>query len=245
MSQSRRRFLTSLAAGSAVLAAAWPPVRLHAQDDPFGGVDPPNVFFSPCGKPFRAHPGAPYPVADWFKAADTNADGHIDKAEFLNDASAFFKVLDRNGDGVISPLEQAYYEQKIAPEVLGMRVEGTSGDWRVTRPALLRTQGMPGGMMGIDPGGEQAEQPDDSGPSKPYDASGKGAAPYGFFDEPEPVAAADLHFRGVISKDDFLRLATIHFEALDTDGRGYLTLDRLPRTPVQKRLERTAGRRRR
>ena len=42
--------------------------------------------------------------------------------------------------------------------------------------------------------------------AKPYDASGAGASPYSFFDEPEPVTAADVHFRGLISKEDLARI---------------------------------------
>ena len=182
--------------------------------------------------------------------ADANSDGKVDHGEFTVDCRAFFKLLDRNGDGVISPLEVSYYEQRVAPEVLGMRVEVTG----VAAPSRLlwRVQGMPGGYGGagssmgppvgsIDPSGDQAP-PDESERAKPYDASGAGASPYSFFDEPEPVTAADIHFRGLISKEDFLRLADVHFTTLDSRQLGYLTLDTLPETPIQKRLAR--GRRR-
>jgi hypothetical protein len=99
----------------------------------------------------------------------------------------------------------------------------------------------PGGATGpggsVDPGAGQDSGPGGSGHPRPYDASGVGAAPYSFFDEPEPVSAADIHYRGLISKGDFLRLADIHFTTLDRDGAGYLTLAGLPKTPVQRRLE--------
>lgn len=251
-----RRLLARTLALAPVFAPAWAllrPASLLAQSedtDPFHGQAPPNVFFSPCGKPFRAKAGAPYPVVDWFKAVDADADGKIDHAEFMTDAAAFFKFLDRNGDTVISPQEVAFYEQRIAPEVLGMRVEGTSNEIIEARPRLWRVQNLP-----TTPGGQGPFTPDtatgpggtvdpgtvDQGPeeaprSQKYDASGKGAAPYSFFDEPEPVTAADLDFRGLISKANFMKLADVHFQTLDHTSAGYLTLEQLPKTPAQRRL---------
>jgi EF hand len=260
---TRRQFARSLAFGSAALSLG-PPGLLRAQDDQdrdifASGETPANVFISPCGRPFRAKAGQPYPVGAWFKLADANGDGKLDQAEFVADAMAFFKLLDRDGDGVLSPMEVAFYEQRIAPEVLGMRVEGTSGDFVWPRPRLWKVQagGSPMGGGGGDsvpgrgndtekgaivPGGEETE---DAFPhAKPYDASGKGASPYGFFDEPEPVTAADLNFTGLILKANFLKMANIHFASLDKAGQGYLTLDTLPMTPVQRRLTRGRAKRR-
>jgi hypothetical protein len=243
MIPTRRQFNRTLLLAPAALAVCSPNRLLAQQEpDPFGGETPPNVFFSPCGRPFRAKDGQPYPVVDWFKKADTDGDGKLDHAEFIADAMAFFKILDRNGDGVISPQELAFYEQRIAPEVLGMRVIVRRDRMIEAKPRLWLAQGMPGGGMGggVLPQGESTEgdSQDETGKARPYDASGKGASPYGFFDEPEPVAAADLHFRGLISKADFTDLANAHFKTLDKDGTGFLTLATLPKTPVQRRLER-------
>jgi hypothetical protein len=255
MTVTRRFLARSLVLAPAVLGLLEPTALLAQAEDPFHGETPPNVFYSPCGRPFRAKAGEPYPIVTWFKQADADADGKLDHAEFVADAMAFFKLLDRNGDGVISPQEVAFYEQRIAPEVLGMRVEGTRYEMIEGRPRLWLIQGIPGG---IGPGGEGSFRPGgatgpntsvdpntlpDTGPpetgrSRPYDASGKGASPYGFFDEPEPVTAADLNFRGLISKADFMKLADAHFTTLDRDGVGYLTLEGLPKTLVQRRLER-------
>jgi hypothetical protein len=252
MTATRRSFARTLVTAPAALGLLGPSALLAQTDeDPFGGQTPPNVFYSPSGRPYRAKAGAPYPVVDWFNQADANHDGKLDKAEFLADAMAFFETLDRNGDGVISPQEVAFYEQRIAPEVLGMRVVGT--DYRIIedRPRLWLVQGMlggggPGGAnMSIDPNPVPDTGQTDRAPrAEPYDASGKGASPYGFFDEPEPVTAADLHFRGLISKADFKTLAEAHFKTLDREDVGYLSLANLPQTPVQRLLARVrhAGR---
>lgn len=228
-----RRQLGRLLAASAALAglggaAGWASPAL-AQDD----NAPPNVFISPCGKPFRAKPSDPYPVVVWFKAADKNGDGKLDRAEFIADAEAFFKVLDINGDGVIDPREVSHYERGIAPEILGYTV---------------RVSALPPGLYGgriwkaqidtpgpIDPGGAEAPE---ARPPHDIDESGQGASPYGFFYEPEPVMAADENLNGYIRKAAFLRLAGRHFDRLDPDGVGYLTLARLPKTQAQLKIER-------
>ena len=262
MTTTRRSFARSLGLAPAALWGLGPSALLAQETDPFGGLTPPNVFYSPCGRPYRAKAGAPYPVADWFGQADADHDGKLDHAEFVADAMAFFNVLDRNGDGVISPQEIAFYEQRIAPEVMGMRVEGTSYRMIEDQPRLWLVQGIPGGL---GPGGEGSFHPggasgpnmsvdpntlpdtgptDEGGRSKPYDASGKGASPYSFFDEPEPITAADVHFRGLISRADFKTLADAHYKTLDRDGVGYLTLASLPETPVQRRLARVRHARR-
>jgi len=81
-------------------------------------ASPLNLFISPSGKPFRADPGKPYPVADWFNAADKDHDGKLTKAEFRADAEAFYQELDINKDGVIDSREVAYYEKITAPEII-------------------------------------------------------------------------------------------------------------------------------
>jgi hypothetical protein len=236
VSHSRRDFLASALFGAPALWASFAPRPALAQELPTATVQ--NVFISPCGKPFRAAPEAPYPVADWFRQADRNGDGKLDHAEFTADAEAFFALLDRNRDGYISPYELSYYEAKIAPEVLGGRYNPTSDAAENRRNLLWKVQ-MGGG--GPHPSGD-VEPPMPKFPQGPNEAA-NGASPFSFFNEPEPVAAADLHFRGMIPKADFIALSDIHFAALDSDKLGYLTLASLPRTPMQKLLAR--GRRRR
>lgn len=219
-SRSRRQALVLLIAGTA--AAAMARGAGAAATLPDG--DWPNVFISPCGQPFRAKPGAPYPVVDWFKQADKNGDGKIDHAEFTADALQFFQVLDKNHDGFLSPYEVTNYEEVVAPEVLGLKVDA-SNVWREAQPRLWLAQSTTSPPASF---GNKLNDIDTVG----------GASPYSFFDQPEPVAAADVRFRGFISRDDFLRLSDRHWDALTSGGPGYLTLASLPKTPVQLKLER-------
>ena len=204
--------------------------------------DLPNVFISPSGQPFRARAGEPYPVVAWFSQVDKNGDGKIDKAEFVADAEAFFKILDRNSDGFLSPNEIAFYEQRIAPEILGGRVSTESYFGPIPHnPLLWLTQ--VNRPAPIDPGGGGDSEPEPP-KIKGLDESGQGASPFGLFDEPEPVMAADLSFRGMVTRDGFKRLASIHFDNLDPDEHGQLTLAKLPKTPVQAAIDRAAAKRR-
>ena len=223
MTATRRQFALAAASG-AVLSAR--PFAVLAQDD---DGPPPNVFFSPHGQPFRAPERAPYPVVDWFKAADANGDGKLDHAEFMADAVAFFGKLDLNGDGVLDPYEIQVYEHRVAPEVLGYRVSVSALDpmrlWRAQMQA------------------PSDHEPSDPAPPKGLDDSGVGAAPYGFFAAPEPVIAADFNLRGTVLKADFLKLAQRHFSELDEANQGYLVLAKLPKTKAQVALERVGRRR--
>jgi len=226
MTITRRRLGLRLAAGIVASAAFGGWARAAEDDDA-----PANVFISPCGQPFRAKSSAPYAVVDWFKQADKNSDGRIDHAEFRADAQAFFNQLDLDHDGVLSSVEVALYERRVAPEILGYSIKVGEA------PARLWLAQMGGGGMGGVPTTDGESDPDTMRPKKPLDESGLGASPFGFFDEPEPVATADLDFDNLIKLPNFLRLADQHFQTLDADGRGYLTLDRLPKTDAQRKLE--------
>jgi len=181
----------------------------------------PSLFISPSGQPFRAAPGEAYPVTAWFAQVDQNHDGRIDRAEFRADAEAFFKVLDRNHDGVIDGFELSYYEHDVAPEILGAYRGGAMGD----------TQAEPGAghARGEHERGPRGRQPDVLGL--------QGAVAFELFSKPEPVAAADLQVDGHITQAEFLTSANRDFDTLDKAGKGYLTLDDLPKTPLQAALE--------
>jgi hypothetical protein len=201
------------------------------------------LFVSPSGEPFRAGPSDPYPSKDWFRQADSNGDGRVDKAEFIADAERFFRQLDLDHDGGIDGVELQNYEHRVVPEILGQRL-GMAGKAQILKAYLqMGSGGMGGGGMGgggMGGGGRRGGQSgsDQGGkPARPQDDSMAGAAPYNWLAEPEPVAASDLSFAGKISLADFKRRAGQRFDRLDVDGRGYLTLDRLPMTAVQMRSE--------
>jgi hypothetical protein len=240
MIHDRRQFFSTLAAATGVLGLGG--VARADDDDDMASV---NVFISPCGQPFRAAKGAPYPVVDWFKHADKNGDGKIDHAEFIADAAGFFKILDLNADGFLNSYEVAVYEHRVAPEILGytVKVGALAPGGRLLSGhdggRLWRAQ--MGGPGGGAPAGQIDPNPDPTPTVRkplPLDESKQGASPFGFFDEPEPVATADFNFNGKITQANFLKLADMHFTTLDPDGRGYLTLDKLPKTAVQRLLMR-------
>jgi hypothetical protein len=238
MSLSRRTFGLSLAGLFAMSAA-----RAMARD----ADDWPNVFISPMGQPFRAKMGAPYPVVDWFKAADKDGDGKIDHAEFIADADAFFDTLDVRQQGVLTSYEVALYEHKVAPEILGFNV--AVSDLRGDRDRA----GHDGGQLWLAQYGQQQGNPYDPGatyrPQNDPDMTNpgtaqtevipEGAAPFTFLETPEPLAAADSNFSGFITKANFLKLADRRFGKLDANQDGYLVLAKLPKTYVQKKLEHT------
>ena len=226
---SRRAFARALGAAAGVVSLVQPfgltaaaAIRDDDDDD-----TPQNVFFSPCGQPFRAKPDQPYPIVQWFKQADHNHDGKIDRAEFLADAAGFFDALDRNKDGVLDSLEVAFYERRIAPEILGFRVLLSENEGAHLWLAQMVEGGAP----------PSSDSSDDNPPKVVADESKQGASPFGLFFAPEPVTAADLDFSGIITRPNFLKLADLHFTQLDAAGKGYLTLDTLPKTDAQKAIE--------
>lgn len=165
------------------------------------------VFVSPMGEPFRAAPGQPYPAAAWFVAADRNQDGVVDRVEFIRDADRFFKMLDIDHDGRLSPEEIDRYERDVAPEIALYGRRG--GDFT---PPARRPRG-----------GE-------SGYGDPM-----GAGRYAWLNIPEPVASADLDVNRIIDESEFRAVAGRRFETLSNDGK--LTLALVPKTPQQLSLD--------
>ena len=224
-----RRLSSGLAALIIVGSGA---AQAQAQGDPPSMR--PSLFISPNGQPFRAKAGEPYPVARWFAQVDSNGDGKIDRTEFRADAASFFRALDTNRDGVIDGFEIQNYEHNVVPEILGaFRVaEGAEGS------IVGMRHGPPiGGGASPRPRGRGKPKKDYSGDGDGSDVVMGGAVPYELLPEPEPVSAADTNLNGRVNLADFLAAADRRFNRLDSKGQGYLTLDGLPKTPVQQAAE--------
>jgi hypothetical protein len=196
------------------------------------------LFVSPCGEPFRATAAEGYPVTAWFKKADANHDGVVDRTEFENDAKAFFTVLDADKDGYIEGYEVSRYEHQIVPEIL----YGAEGA-QLERPHLWLAQYTGNGLDDVP-----VVQSDGSKVNPPSQrvnpTSMEGAAAFGLLGEPEPVRASDGNFDGRVSLKEFVAAADRRFERLDKRHDGKLTLDELPMTVQQQMAEQKAPRRR-
>jgi uncharacterized membrane protein YgcG len=175
----------------------------------------PQLFISPAGEPFRAPPGAPYPVVDWFNGADANHDGLLSRDEFVADSVRFFNALDLDHNGVIDGFEVSNYENHIAPEIIG----GSA-------PSMRRG---PRGLGQDEDGDMPRRRPEGTNVLQ-------GAALFGLIAEPEPVMAADSDFDRRITKDEAIKAAKTRFALLDVNKDGVLKLDELPKTPAQTGL---------
>ncbi len=195
----------------------------------------PSLFVSPAGEPFRAGPGEPYPVAVWYRGADANHDGKLTRDEFVADAARFFQTLDVNHDGVIDGEEVKAYETRVVPEITEER---TPEARQQAGGGSTFGQGGGGGGGGGrrrrgGGGGAQGGQPSAGGIGGGLPQA-QGAAPYGLLGEREPVAAADLDINSRITLNNFKTKAVQRFATLDEEGKGYLLLQELPKTPAQR-----------
>ena len=171
------------------------------------------------GEPFRGEVGGPSPLADWFAVADRNHDGRVSLDEMLEDAARFFKTLDTDGNGVISPIEMAHYETAIAP-------------------ARLRFDG------GLKPF-RSADKSDNAGYSPSDDrssernlqrtfGSGRNIRDLQFLEVPQPVMMADSDFDQRVSADEFAKTAAKRFKSNDKNADGFLEPGELT-TPLDKK----------
>jgi hypothetical protein len=202
-----------------------------------------SLFISPCGRPYRAAPGDPYPVAVWFSQTDRDHDGFIERGELRADAAAFFAILDTNHDGVIDIDEVDAYEHVLVPEILrGRAAPEAMADARL----FLAQMGGGGAGGGGGHGGHHrgASKPAGQTPDA-VQSEMVGAAPYDLLAEPEPVTAADTEFNGRITLAEFLAAADRRFDILDVKQTGKIAFDDLPKTAVQTRFGGERHRRRR
>ena len=242
-----RRWMWGLAAGALVAGAALaqPAGPVRRTEPPPGGYT--QLFISPCGEPWRAGPGDPYPMVAWFNAVDTNHDGAIDLAEFRADHEAFFNALDRDHNNLLDSAEISFYEHRVAPDIiLGQTIgalaprRGPSGLWggevvRAQYSSLDRSgQQSPAGAQGPAP---------DLGATRRSKEPLVGAAAYGLLADPEPVSSADSNLDGRVTRTEFLDAADRRFRRLDRKGDGKLTMDELPHSRAQIAAEGSRRRR--
>jgi hypothetical protein len=214
-----------------------------------GGGDSPtprsaglNVFISPMGEPFRADRGEPYPVVRWFDRVNASRTGEVTEAEFVTDADGFFNALDTNHDGTIDGFELNDYERNVAPEIQphirGLRAgEGMDPDLRFDeREGQPSPRGRGRAGLGRDGGAAQGRE-------MAGDLARQGAAIFGLLPDPEPVASASAELNGRITRAEWREAARRRFQRLLPDGRTTLTLQTLPKTPVQILLEQRRARR--
>lgn len=203
------------------------------------------VFIAPSGEPFRAPVGNPYPVAAWFAGADTNGDGRLTKAEFTADFERFFGQLDQGRKGRLTTDDIRRYENEVAPEVQALRGFGRpSGDGAGVPRGGARGSRSRGRHGGDDRGGgDQGSADSGAAALRRDEALPMGGGRYGLINIPEPVAAMDTDFNGVVTIEDVRAAAARRFALLDPQGRGYLTLATLPKTYAQVAAEEAAKRR--
>jgi len=218
---------------------------------PPGGFSHGPVFISPMGEPFRTHATADTaPDLAWFQSVDTDHDGKITLAEFRASAARFFATLDVNKDGEIDPDELERYETEVAPEVRmamgdmgggggpggggGMR-HGRGGGHGGSHGGMGGGGPMGGGEMGGDGrmGGGDGDAPGGGGRHAGMPEIRRGAGRFGYFDLPEPVAAADSNLNRGVSLKEFDDAAIHRFALLDTAHNGYLSRDTLPKLERQ------------
>ncbi|WP_205691961.1 hypothetical protein [Caulobacter soli] len=225
-----------------------PSPRPPGEGEPGGPPRRPHrsLFISPAGEPFRAEPGAPYPVAVWFAGADADHDGALTRDEFVADSLRFFDKIDGDHNGVVDGFEVSTYETQVAPEILqgfqgGGEGPGARGQDGPPRQGGGHGGGRRGGGGGGPPGGGKRG----GGGGGPMGGMLQGATPYSLLAEPEPVSASDGDFDRRITRAEAAKAAKARFALLDKDGDGKLRLAELPQTPQQARLEgpRDEGRR--
>ncbi len=190
---------------------------------------PHRVFLSPSGQPFRNVEG-PYPSAAWFAEADTNGDGKLTALEMALDAQVFFETLDTDGNGTLTGPELERYENVVAPEVAAAQ----------GRAPNLGATAETGRVPGIDPNvsiRETGSKPSTARvPAAIQREIPRGAGWFSFFNVPQPILRADTDLNGLVTATEHRRWVQEQFKGLDADKRGFLTLQNLPETPVQKRL---------
>lgn len=193
-------FLVAVSLAAPAVAQPTP-----SQKEPSGPRVP--IYLSLMGEPFRGVVGGPQPIAEWFAVADRNHDGAVSLAEMLEDASRFFKTLDVDGNGVITPIEMTRYETDIAPA----RVRFDGG----LKPFRSADKSDNYGTNASD------DSPPDGGRRRGF-PGGRSFRDLQYLEVPQPVMMADADFDQRVSADEFARMATKRFNANDKNKDGLL-----------------------
>jgi hypothetical protein len=201
---------------------------LFAQQPPAGPVGgPPQIFIAPSGEPFRAGPGAPYPVAAWFAGADADGDGQLTRVEFLADAQRYFTLLDSDRSGQLEAAEVDAYEAGVLAPLT--RRPGTAPE---------RKSEETGGSAPPVGGSASASEPAPPPPMRRTPDMPKGAGLYGLINSPHPVKAADRDMNSRVTADEWARTLGDRYAMLERGmkgtGQGPLRAETLPKTPVQQ-----------
>ena len=204
----------------ALLLAAAQPAPPPPPEAPRAAETRQQLFLSPAGEPFRSPPDAPYPVANWFRQADTDADGRLTRAEFIADGERYFQTLDSSRNGQLEANEIDAYEAAVLSPI-------------TPRPGQRGAQG-PGGPDGKP--SQPMQMPATAAPRKmrPDPERPRGAGLYGVINVRHPIKAADQDMNARVTAEEWRRILNSRFAILDKQGLGYLTLDSLPPTPWQE-----------
>lgn len=241
-----RTLVFCLGAAALLTACASGPERGEADRGPHAG---PQVFVSPFGEVFTAAPGEAYPVVAWFEGADANHDGALTLDEFAADGVRWFRVLDLDRNGRLSPAEIAAFEARSDQALSSVAPRGRRGGPRLEgRGEGLEDDRDHGEPSFLADGGQQ-DRGGRGGPSGrgggPGGMGGRSGAPGGavsssamamasLLNVPEPVKSADLNFNQTVTPEEWRATTERWFSLLDVNKDGRLTLAELPQTALQQ-----------
>lgn len=160
-------------------------------------------------------------MADWFRKADTDADGRLTRAEFIADGERYFQLQDSSRNGQLEASEIDAWEAAILAPI-------------TPRPGQRNAQQLPEGKPTE---ARPIQMPPNAAPRsnrRPDPERPRGAGLYGIINIRHPLKAADQDMNARVTADEWQRILASRFALLDKAGLGYLTLDALPPTPWQE-----------
>jgi hypothetical protein len=209
----RRNFAAAVSAILAATGAAWAQEPIVASAPIAAPTTLPSgaLFISPMGQPFRASVEEPAaPILAWMRAADTDGDGRVSAAEFVNQGVAFFtEILDANHDGRATSSESTALWRDQAPEML-------SGEGPVRRSpprAPPRPEPTQGGRVPV-------AVPTPFREREPPAAMAR----FGITNDREPVMSCDVDLNRRVTEEEFRACAERRFASLDANGDGFFEI---------------------